>query len=78
MSVGLWDLMIWGIRMTFLLRGWNTDLLIQVHGLTGKLMGLGVIPRPRTDEKQKSNSILGFRSRRKDDGDDDDDDSDYD
>lgn len=35
-----------------------------------------MISRPRTDEKQKPKSILGFNSRRNND--DDDDDSDYD
>ncbi len=38
---------------------------------------LGVISHPRTEESQKSSSILGFKSRRQDD-DDDDDDSDWD
>jgi hypothetical protein len=33
---------------------------------------LGVISRPRTEENQKSSSILGFKSRTNDNADDDD------
>jgi hypothetical protein len=73
---GLWDSMIWVIRMISRLRGWNIDLLKHVFpSVAHAEISLGVISRPRTDEQQKSNSILGFNSRRKDE---DEDDSDYD